>query len=135
MTGDPLALFLFLIAAEGLAGMMRNAVELGLYKHLHMEQSISFSLLQFADDTILVGENSWDNLWSIKAILCELVSCLRVNFAKSNLFGINSPDNFLVAASHFLSCSIGSLPFKFLGVPVGANPMLSTWKPIIDKVK
>lgn len=67
-------------------------------------------------------ENSWDNLWSINAILrgFELVSRLRVNVSKSNLYGINPLDNFIVVASHILSRSIGALPFKFFGIPVGA---------------
>ncbi|XP_019429666.1 PREDICTED: uncharacterized protein LOC109337200 [Lupinus angustifolius] len=32
-----------------------------------------------------------------------------------------------------LYCAVGSIPFNFLGIPVGANPKrLSTWSPIID---
>lgn len=63
------------------------------------------------------------------------VSSLKINFHKSNLFGINVDDGFLMAASHFLHCSIGVLPFKFLGLPIGANPRRSgTWKPVIDKM-
>lgn len=65
-----------------------------------------------------------------------MVSGLRANFAKSNLFGINPPNIFLVAASHFFSCSIGSLPLKFFGILIGAIPRrASTWKPVVDKVK
>lgn len=83
---------------------------------------------------MLVGEIFWDNLWFLKANLrgFELVSGLRVNFAKRNLFGINPPENFLVIASHFLSCSIDSLPFKCHGIPVGDNPRkVSTWIEVI----
>ncbi|MCH85046.1 RNA-directed DNA polymerase (Reverse transcriptase) [Trifolium medium] len=37
------------------------------------------------------------------------------------------------AASNFLSCKVGSIPFKFLGIPVGANPRsCKTWQPILD---
>lgn len=36
----------------------------------------------------------------------------------------------------FLSYLTGSLPFKFLGLPIGANPRLSAmWNPIIDSMK
>jgi hypothetical protein len=39
-------------------------------------------------------------------------------------------------ASDFLNCRIGSVPFKYLGLPVGANPRLgSTWKPLVDVIK
>lgn len=136
--GDPLAPFLFLVVAEGLAGLVQKAVSIGRLKGYMVSDAISFPLLQFADDTILICEASWENLWSVKTILrsFELVSSLRVNFSKSNIFGLNLQDSFLSAASHFLSCCIGSFPFKFLGLPVGANPRrCSTWEPIVDSLK
>lgn len=106
--GGPLAPFLFLILTEGLAGLVKKAVDIDLYIPFMVDNTVSFLLLKFADDIILVGENSRENLWSIKSILrvFELASGLRINFAKSNVFLINSPDNFLVVASLFLSCSI-----------------------------
>jgi len=40
------------------------------------------------------------------------------------------------AASSFLSCCIDSVPFKFLGLPVGSNPRrCSTWKPVIENLQ
>ncbi|KAK2418964.1 hypothetical protein QL285_041110 [Trifolium repens] len=122
--GDPLAPFLFLIAAEGLAGLARNATDIGLLRGVKVTNSIQFHMLQFADDTMFTGEGSWENIWTVKAILrsFELVSGLKINFSKSSIVGINLDDDFVEAASTFLSCSIGSIPFKFLGIPVGANP-------------
>ena len=33
----------------------------------------------------------------------------------------------------FLNCSEGSLPFKYLGLPVGANSRrCDTWQPLLD---
>ncbi|MCI05465.1 RNA-directed DNA polymerase (Reverse transcriptase) [Trifolium medium] len=70
------------------------------------------------DDTILRG--------------FELVSGLKINFVKSKLYGINVEANFLAAAATYLDCSYDSFPFKFLGIPVGANPRRqATWKPIV----
>lgn len=89
--GDPLAPFLFLIVAEGLSGMMSKAVELGKFKGYNFQQSQSISLLQYADDTIVVGKASFENLWTLKATLrsFELASGLKVIFIKSCLFGVN----------------------------------------------
>ncbi|MCI19814.1 LINE-1 reverse transcriptase like, partial [Trifolium medium] len=101
--GDPLSPFLFLIVAEGLAGMMRRAVEIGRFKGFHVNDNIQFQILQFADDTILMGEGVWDNLRTIKVLLrsFELVSDV--------------------------------IPFKFLGIPVGANPRRrETWKLVVE---
>jgi exonuclease III len=103
--GDPLSPFLFLIVAEGLAGMMKRAVALGKFKGYQVSQSIQFQLLQFADDTILMGEASWENIRTIKSLLrgFELVSGLKINFVKSKLYGFNIEPRFLEASSSYLS--------------------------------
>ncbi|PNY11621.1 cysteine-rich receptor-like protein kinase, partial [Trifolium pratense] len=135
--GDPLSPFLFLIAAEGLTGMVNKAVEIGKFVGYKVNDSIRFQILQFADDTILLGECSWDNVRTMKSILrgFELVSGLKVNFVKSKLYGINVEANVLEAAATFLDCSYDTIPFKFLGIPVGANPRRkATWTPIVDSM-
>jgi hypothetical protein len=136
--GDPLSPFLFLIIAEGLTCLMSKAVEIGRFHGYTVNNNISFHTLQFADDTIIVGEGTWDNLWTIKTVLrsFELVSGLKVNFFKSKLYGVNLEDNFLQASLAFLHCGVDSIPFKFLGIPVGANPRRkTTWLPILASMK
>jgi hypothetical protein len=54
--GDPLSPFIFLIVVEGLAGMMSKAVDIGTFKGYGISPNINFQILQFADDTILMGE-------------------------------------------------------------------------------
>ncbi|GAU28878.1 hypothetical protein TSUD_293300 [Trifolium subterraneum] len=82
--GDPLSPFLFLIVAEGLTKMVNQAVELDYYKGFKVSDNLKFNILQFVDDTILVGDDNWENLWCIKYTLrnFELVSGLKVNFHK-----------------------------------------------------
>lgn len=75
------------------------------------------------------------SLWAIKAVLgsMELVSRLKVNFHKSCLFGINVGGEFLSAASNFMSCKEGRLPFTFLELPIEANSRkASTWEPVVS---
>lgn len=95
-----------------------------LWKGYKASDDIYFPLLQFVNDTNLICKASWENLWSVMTILrsFEFVSGLMLNFSKSNIVDINLQDNLLSAAYHFLSCCIGNVPFKFLGLPVGANP-------------
>jgi hypothetical protein len=117
---------------------MRRAVDIGKFKGYQVSDNVHFELLQFADDTILMGEGSWSNLWTIKTVLrsFELVSGLKINFVKSKLYGINVDSSLLTAGSSFLSCRADSIPFKFLGIPVGANPRRqATWKPIVETMK
>ena len=117
---------------------MKNAVQLGMFKGFKINEGPMISHLQFADDTILVGDATVENLWGIKAVLrsFELVSGMKVNFHKSKLIGVNVQHDFMDKASDFLHCRIGSLPFQFLGIPVGASPRKTeTWKPMIEALK
>ncbi|WJX66076.1 hypothetical protein P8452_50669 [Trifolium repens] len=137
--GDPLAPLLFLLVAEGLGGLMRNAVGMGRFRpFLVGGGNAPVSLLQYADDTLCIGEATIDNLWVLKATLrgFELASGLKVNFWKSCVIGVNVSEDFLGMASQFLNCRVGAIPFKYLGLSVGANPRkMSTWEPMIAKIQ
>jgi hypothetical protein len=118
---------------------MKKAVALNRFRGFRVGNSgLSISHLQYADDTLCIREASIENLWSLKAILrgFQLVSGLKVNFWKSNLMSVNVSDDFMRVAFVFLNCRIGSIPFKYLGLPVGASPRrASTWEPLLDSLK
>lgn len=94
--GYPLSPFLFLLVAKGFVDLLHQTIALGEFKPFHLNGSTHFELLQFAFNTILIGEGSWKNLLSIKTLLrdFELVSELQVNLAKSKLFSLNVDFNF-----------------------------------------
>ncbi|XP_058725659.1 uncharacterized mitochondrial protein AtMg01250-like [Vicia villosa] len=132
--GDLLSPFLFVLVMEVLTALLKKSKEIGEFRDFRIKGEKEVDLLQFADDTIFIAEGDTANLWSLKAILrgFELMSGLRINFHKSNFFGIKVGELYLEAASSFLSCKVGSLPFKFLGVRVGDNPRkLSMWKDLL----
>ncbi|KAK2356246.1 hypothetical protein QL285_093594 [Trifolium repens] len=137
--GDPLAPFLFLLVAEGLGAIMRQAVTFHRFGPFKVgSENLPVSHLQYADETVFIGEANVENLWTMKAMLrgFELASGLKVNFWKSCLMGVNISNEFMVIASRFLNCRIRSTPFKYLGLPVGANPRrVATWHPMIEVLK
>lgn len=103
-----------------------------------MEGKCDVGILQFADDTLLVGKGDWKHVWALKAILrgFEVVSGLGVSFLKSRLVGVNLSKYFLLVAANFLSCRIEDKKFSFLGIPIGSNPRrVSWWKPLVSKLK
>jgi len=134
--GDPLAPFLFLLVAEGFSGLMRNAVSVNLFKGFDFGGGdLVVSRLQYADDTLCIGKPSVQNLWTMKSVLrgFEMASGLKIYFSKSPLIGVNVSEEFMAMASNFLNCRVGGLPFKYLGLPVGANPKcMATWDPLVE---
>ncbi|CAJ2644334.1 unnamed protein product [Trifolium pratense] len=102
-----------------------GVVELDMFKGFSLGRTpVVISHLQYADDTLCIGEASVNNLWSLKAILrvFEMASGLKVNFWKSGLIGVNVSSTFMEMTCTFLNCRFGSIPFKYLGLPIGANP-------------
>ncbi|MCI17488.1 F-box protein, partial [Trifolium medium] len=87
--------------------LVRRAVELNRFKpFLVGREEAPIFILQYADDTLCIGETTVDNLWALKAILrgFEMASGLKVNFSKSCLAGVNVSDEFFDMATYFLNC-------------------------------
>ena len=115
--GDPLAPFLFLLVAEGSSGLMRNAVDQNMFKGFELKRGgVTLSHLQYADDTLCIGEASVENLRTLKVMLrgFEMVSGHKVNFHKSCLIGVNVAPDFMEMACSFLNCWKGVVPFMYL---------------------
>ncbi|KAI3720995.1 hypothetical protein L2E82_31996 [Cichorium intybus] len=135
--GDPLSPFLFIIAMEGLNVAISSACEKGIYKGLSIPNGgPTISHLFYADDAIFVGEWSQQNIKNLARILrCfHATSGLKVNFAKSKVYGVGVNCGEIDRFAASLGCTAGTFPFMYLGVPVGANMGLKrNWKPIIDR--
>jgi len=62
--GDPLLPFFFLLAVEGFHVLMESLSANNLFAGYKVESSDTtiVSHLQFADDTLILGEKSWVNI-------------------------------------------------------------------------
>jgi len=87
--GDPLLPLLFNLVADMLAIMMPRAKQYGqvsgLIPHLIDDGT---SILQYADDTIIFLEHSFEEAKTMKLVLTtfEQLSGLKINYHKSELF-------------------------------------------------
>ncbi|XP_028188900.1 uncharacterized protein LOC114375323 [Glycine soja] len=137
--GDTLAPLLFNIVGEGITGMMRQVVHKNLYRSFLVgKKKEPINILQYADDTVFVGEAVWENIHVIKALLrgYELASGLNINFAKSQFGIIGGGVNWSLEAANILPCRQLEYPFLYLGLPIGANPSSQfVWEPLISKFK
>jgi len=116
--GDPLAPFLFIMVAEGLAGLVRQALKANLLSGVKIgNKEVEVSFLQFADDTLFFCEDSWSNVRIVKTILrgFDLASGLKINFHKSKLAGINVQNHDLTSYARILHCGQNELSFQILG--------------------
>jgi len=91
--GDPLSPFLFLLATEGFYVMMESMVTNNIFYGYKVGRgrNLYISHLQFVDDTVILGESSWDNVNAMHTVLYlfAAMSGLKVNFHKSELVGVN----------------------------------------------
>ncbi|GKV33388.1 hypothetical protein SLEP1_g41905 [Rubroshorea leprosula] len=135
--GDPLSPFLFLMIGEGLNGLVQKAATEGLFRGVEIgRRGLECSLLQFADDTIIMGKADTENVFMVKTILqwFELMSGLRINFSKSSIYGYNVPVNWVEGSAGMLRCGVEKSPFIYLGLPVDGNPRRKKlWEPLINK--
>ena len=92
--------------------------------------------LLFADDTLVMCDADIDQMLFLHLILSwfEIILGLKINLDKSKLVPMGVVPNFetLVDA---LGCKQGSIPMKYLGLPLGAKwKDRAVWIPIIEKV-
>lgn len=125
--GDLLSPFLFIISMEGLNITMKTTCQKGIFHGIKIPYSETLiSHLFYANDVIFVGEWSQDNIKNLSRVLrCfQVASGLKVNFNKSRVFGIEVDMSDVTRWVAPLGCQLASLPFTYLGVPMGANMKL-----------
>ncbi|XP_058203040.1 uncharacterized protein LOC131317509 [Rhododendron vialii] len=123
--GDPLSPFLFNVVAEGLNILLERAREKNIIKGVKLgSNGVTISHLQFADDTILFCNNDLEEMGNIKRILrCfQLMSGLKIKYSKSFVCGVKIQREDVQALAQVMGCRVESLPIKYLGLPLGANP-------------
>ena len=139
--GDLLSPLLFVLVMEALGRMLDKAVHEGRMSGFSVGnlegRSMAVSHLLFANDTLIFYEANLDQFLILRMILIwfEAVSGLKINLGKSEFVPVgvvHNIDLFLV----FLGCKQGSLPMKYLGLPLGAKfKDKSIWNPIMEKIE
>ncbi|KAJ0454927.1 putative RNA-directed DNA polymerase [Helianthus annuus] len=134
--GDPISPFLFVIVMEALSCMVNKACSLGIFKGVSLPNGGPIvSHLFYADDAILMGEWSIDNIQNLVRILkCfHVCSGLRINLSKSDLVGVGVQPVEVEEMADFIGCKVDTFPFKFLGLCVGSNMNRTmNWQPVVD---
>jgi hypothetical protein len=77
-------------------------------------------------------------LFFLKAMLNSFTEStgIHVNYRKSNIYLINVSDQKMKILANTFHCKIGSMPFTYLGLPLGIQrPNLGAFLPLIQKIE
>jgi hypothetical protein len=97
-----------------------------------------FPIVQYANDTLLIMQACPQQLLVLKNLLKIFVDAtgLRVNYSKSCLLPVNIDAYHLQFLANTFGCAVGSLPFSYLGLPLGTSrPTIKDLTPIVDQLE
>ena len=135
--GDPLSSFLFLIAMEAFSRSFSRAVLHPNFDFHSRCKQINLSHLCFVDDLFIFTKGNVD---SVRITMDELAkfeafSGMQVNKQKSVVFLAAIDDSVRDAILDMTGFRLGSLPMKYLGVPLISSKLShSDCQPLLDKI-
>jgi hypothetical protein len=135
----PLSPLLFVLAANLLQSIINKARQQGLLQ-LPLTENCGqdFPIVQYADDTLLILEACPRQLFFLRAVLSSFATStgLKVNYLKSSMYPINVCPARLEILARTLNCQTGSMPFTYLGVPLGlSKPRICHFLPLIQRIE
>ncbi|XP_026399012.1 uncharacterized protein LOC113294851 [Papaver somniferum] len=119
--GDPISPFLFLLVGEALTFMIKKAQEEGLLSGFQAKSDGTvISHLQFSDDTLIFLDADVEQVKNLRLILLsfEMLTGLKIDFAKSQIFGVCF-DGDLSVFSSILGCYSSVFLTIYIGLPLG----------------
>ena len=97
-----------------------------------------FPVVQYADDIILIMQADINQVLHLKSIisLFSASTGLKVNYNKSSMIPVNVSTNKLNNLAAAFGCQVGSMPFTYLGLPMGTTkPRFEDLTPLMDRVE
>ena len=137
--GDPLSPYIFLLCAEGLSALIRNAVSSQrLHGLLSCTNGVCISHLLFDDDSFIFCHATIDECHRLLAILesYEEASGQAINRQKTSLFfSKNTRPEIRADIQHMLGARIMEDCEKYLGLPmVGGKSKINTFRELHEKI-
>nr|ABA98347.1 retrotransposon protein, putative, unclassified [Oryza sativa Japonica Group] len=125
--------------AELLQRIINKAFLQGLLsKPINESSGDGFPIIQYVDDILILLKASQREVFCFKAILNMFAQStgLKVNFNKSSLYPLNLSQDKADLLAGILGCNIGSLPFTYLGLPLGTTRhRVVDFAPLVDRIE
>ncbi|KAF3785635.1 reverse transcriptase-like protein [Nymphaea thermarum] len=135
--GCPLSPLLFNLVAESFSALFQHATVVGFFAPQSLPHLQTFSTIQYADDFLLFGCASRQQIvrtWLILRVF-ELISGLSINSAKCHLSLIHTDPATVLLAEACFGCKATSLPMDYLGLQITLSPPApSFWNGVEQKL-
>lgn len=138
LAGDPLSPMLFVIATDLLQLVTNDMLTRGELTLPIETNNPDFPIVQYADDTLLIIPAVDAQIVALKNMLLDFQAStgLKVNFHKSCILPINVDTVETARLATLFGCQVGSLPFTYLGLPVGTTkPRIQDLVPVVDRME
>jgi hypothetical protein len=99
---------------------------------------MDYPIIQSADDTLVILPACPHQISTLKAILDKYAEStgLYINYSKSLMVPINLQEDSISALAQHLGCSIGKMPFTYLGLPLGTTkPTVMDLMHLVDRIE
>lgn len=110
--------YIFVVCMEVLTQLLTQVAARGIIKYHYQCAPISLTHLSFADDLLIFSKATSSSLQGIKTLMDDfyLMSGLKVNYSKSEVFSSGVQSSLQVQLANLLDLQIGNLLVRYLGV-------------------
>ena len=118
--GGPISPYLFVLVMDALSMIINKLVSVGPFTYHWRCDQVRITHLCFADDLILFCSGNSNSMTVLKQALDLFFSLsgLSANESKSTIFVAGSDESFRSTIQGIFGYPIGSLPARYLGVPL-----------------
>lgn len=135
--GDPLSPYLFVLAMEGLGGIIKQSVQHSAFKYHWRCKPTNITHLSFADDLMLFCHADLESIMVLKSSLDKFstLSGLTINLAKSSLYLSGIDRTMRSRISDHIDIQDKTLPVRYLGVPLLSSRLTHTdCMPLVERI-
>ncbi|XP_039062386.1 uncharacterized protein LOC120206888 [Hibiscus syriacus] len=136
--GDPLSLYIFVLAMNVLSSLLNVVVLRGIFKFHPKCKWIGLTHLYFVDDLLIFYKGLIDSIIRVQTILDTFysISVLKLNARKCEIYIVGVSAEQCAAIRKITGFKLGNLPVRYLGVPLVTRKLtVKDWQCLIDKIK
>jgi hypothetical protein len=134
--GDPISPYLYIIFSNTLRQLIRTAFEEGTIMHPIID-GIQTTVLQYADDTLIISKASLSAASHLKHTLDKFASAtrLQINFDKTTFLPLHVPEELANSIVAELGYPIQTFPQTNLGLPLSPTKLPpSAYEALLDRI-